>query len=136
MGYDGGFHKVRMKLNNQDAVDNYEKKLRSSIYKIIGHDNFYKFEGLAIELPYLDNDWVQRRVLGRVIDDENIKNYETDDTHFTLITKDILCKYITELDKELKQNHSENLSTDIKLLKDLYNTFDWNNDTLVFSYSY
>lgn len=132
MGYDGGFTKIRMKINNQNDLNKYELNLRHDIYDVIGMDNFYKFEGVAIDLPYLDNNWTQVEVLQKTIK-KDIKNYELDDTHFTLINQDILGQYISDLhggdDREIYLK-------DIKLLEKLYNEFDWENDTLVFSYSY
>lgn len=133
MGYDGGFTKIRMKINTQEELNEYELKLRSPIYEIIGMDNFYKFENIAINLDYLDNSWVQAHIMFETMGDEKVKNYEIDDTHFTLITKDILGQYISNLHG---QNNNEVYFKDIKSLENLYNSFDWDNDTLVFSYSY
>lgn len=142
MGYDGGFTKIRMKINTQEDLINYEEKLRLPIYEIIGEDNFYKFEGISVELSYLDNNWMQLHSLSKVIKEEDIKDYDVDDSRFTLITKDILYKYINQLNRELYENFSNDniiskeLNEDIIKLKELYETFDWENDTLVFSYSY
>ena len=133
MGYDGGFTKIRMKINTQEELNEYELKLRSPIYEIIGMDNFYKFENIAINLDYLDNSWVQAHVMFETMSDEKFKNYKIDDTHFTLITKDILGQYISNLHG---QNNNKVYFKDIKSLENLYNSFDWDNDTLVFSYSY
>lgn len=131
MGYDGGFTKIRMKINSQEELNKYDSNLRYKIYKIIGSDNFYKFEGKVVDLSFLDNSWVQAKVMFKTIED--VKNYVIDDTHFTLITKDILGQYISNLHGE---EDNEIYFEDIKLLEDLYNSFDWINDTLVFSYSY
>ena len=144
MGYDGGFTKIRMKIENQQSLDNYWLKLRKSIYDVIGKDNFYKFEGSAVDLRYLDNNWAQTHCLQNVMGDSQIRNYECDDTHFTLITKDILEKYIVEVKKDYKEKlleygeDEENgwYKNDIELLEHLYNNFKWDDDTLVFSYSY
>lgn len=132
MGYDGGFTKIRMKINNQNDLNKYELNLRYDIYDVIGMNNFYKFEGTAIDLPYLDNNWTQVEVLQKTIK-KDIKNYELDDTHFTLINQDILGQYISDLHGS---DDREIYLKDIKLLEKLYNEFDWENDTLVFSYSY
>ena len=132
MGYDGGFTKIRMKINNQNDLNKYELNLRHDIYDVIGMDNFYKFEDVAIDLPYLDNNWTQVKVLQKTIK-KDIKNYELDDTHFTLINQDILGQYISDLHGS---DDREIYLKDIKLLEKLYNEFDWENDTLVFSYSY
>lgn len=142
MGYDGRFSKIRMKFENQDALINYEQKLRLSIYNAIGPKNFYKFEGTCVVLPYLDNNWLQREALSKVIKDEDIKDLDIDDCRFTLINKGILYKYINQLNKELLDKFydditiSQELNEDIVRLKELYESFDWDNDTLVFSYSY
>lgn len=135
MGYDGGFMKIRMKINTQNELKKYELELRSKIYKIIGRDNFYKFEGIAIDLPYLDNSWKQVEVLRITLENEGrkIMNYEVNENHFTLITRDELGQYISDLYGE---DYSDDYFEDIKLLEHLYNTFDWKNDTLVFCYSY
>ena len=134
MGYDGGFTKIRMKMRNQRDLDKYDR-LRNSIYNIIGRDNFYKFESMAVDLPHLDNDWKQFEILKNTLDKE-IRNYEVDDNDFTLITKDELGQYISDLYGLLDEKELELYNEDIILLKNLYNTFDWDNDTLVFSYSY
>lgn len=134
MGYDGGFTKIRMKMRNQRDLDKYDR-LRNSIYNIIGRDNFYKFESIAVDLPHLDNDWKQFEILKNTLN-KKIRNYETDDNSFTLITKDELGQYISDLYGLLDEKELELYNEDIILLKDLYNTFDWDNDTLVFSYSY
>lgn len=133
MGYDGGFTKIRMKVNTQEELDKYELKLRSSIYETIGSDSFYRFESSAIDLDYLDNNWVQAEVMFKTIKDEKVKNYEVDDGCFTLITKDMLRRYIFNLHN---QNNNDVYFKDIKALENLYNSFDWDSDTLVFSYSY
>lgn len=133
MGYDGGFTKIRMKMNTQEELDKYELKLRSSIYETISSDSFYRFESNAIDLDYLDNNWVQAEVMFKTIKDEKVKNYEADDGCFTLITKDMLRQYIFNLHN---QNNNDVYFKDIKALENLYNSFDWDNDTLVFSYSY
>ena len=134
MGYDGGFTKIRMKMRNQRDLDKYDR-LRNSIYNIIGRDNFYKFESIAVDLPHLDNDWKQFEILKNTLNKE-IRNYEVDDNDFTLITKDELEQYISNLYELLDEKELELYNEDIILLKNLYNTFDWDNDTLVFSYSY
>ena len=134
MGYDGGFTKIRMKMRNQKDLDKYDR-LRNSIYNIIGRDNFYKFESIAVDLPHLDNDWKQFEILKNTLNKE-IRNYEVDDNDFTLITKDELGQYISDLYGLLDEKELELYNEDIILLKNLYNTFDWDNDTLVFSYSY
>lgn len=134
MGYDGGFTKIRMKMRNQRDLDKYDR-LRNSIYNIIGRDNFYKFESIAVDLPHLDNDWKQFEILKNTLN-KKIRNYETDDNSFTLITKDELGQYISDLYGLLDEKELELYNEDIILLKNLYNTFDWDNDTLVFSYSY
>ena len=134
MGYDGGFTKIRMKMRNQKDLDKYDR-LRNSIYNIIGRDNFYKFENIAVDLPHLDNDWKQFEILKDTLN-KKIRNYETDDNDFTLITKDELERYISNLYELLDEKELELYDKDIMLLKDLYDTFDWDNDTLVFSYSY
>ena len=134
MGYDGGFIKIRMKMRNQRDLDKYDR-LRNSIYNIIGRDNFYKFESIAVDLPHLDNDWKQFEILKNTLNKE-IRNYEVDDNDFTLITKDELEQYISNLYELLDEKELELYNEDIILLKNLYNTFDWDNDTLVFSYSY
>ena len=134
MGYDGGFTKIRMKMRNQRDLDKYDR-LRNSIYNIIGRDNFYKFESIAVDLPHLDNDWKQFEILKDTLN-KKIRNYETDDNDFTLITKDELERYISNLYELLDEKELELYNKDIMLLKELYDTFDWDNDTLVFSYSY
>ena len=134
MGYDGGFTKIRMKMRNQRDLDKYDR-LRNSIYNIIGRDNFYKFESIAVDLPHLDNDWKQFEISKNTLNKE-IRNYEVDDNDFTLITKDELGQYISDLYGLLDEKELELYNEDIILLKNLYNTFDWDNDTLVFSYSY
>ena len=132
MGYDGGFTKIRMKMRNQRDLDKYDR-LRNSIYNIIGKDNFYKFESIAVNLPHLDNDWKQFEILKNTLN-KKIRNYETDDNSFTLITKDELGQYISDLYGLLDEKELELYNEDIILLKNLYNTFDWDNDTLIFSY--
>ena len=134
MGYDGGFKKIRMKMRNQSDLDKYSR-LRNSIYNIIGSDNFYKFENIAVNLPLLDNDWKQLEILKNTLNEE-VRNYETDDNYFTLISKYELKQYISNLYKLLDEKELELYNKDIMLLKELYDTFDWDNDTLVFSYSY
>ena len=134
MGYDGGFTKIRMKMRNQKDLDKYDR-LRNSIYNIIGRDNFYKFENIAVDLPHLDNNWKQFEILKDTLN-KKIRNYETDDNDFTLITKDELERYISNLYELLDEKELELYNKDIMLLKELYDTFDWDNDTLVFSYSY
>lgn len=133
MGYDGGFTKIRMKIDNQCDLEKYELKARSTIYDILGMDNFYAFEGIAIDLPFLDNNWIQANVMFKTMNEDNVKNYEIDDAHFTLITRDTLGQYISNLHDN---DDREIYLKDIKLLEKLYNEFDWGNDTLVFSYSY
>ena len=123
-----------MKMRNQRDLDKYDR-LRNSIYNIIGKDNFYKFESIAVNLPHLDNDWKQFEILKNTLN-KKIRNYETDDNSFTLITKDELGQYISDLYGLLDEKELELYNEDIILLKNLYNTFDWDNDTLVFSYSY
>ena len=132
MGYDGGFTKIRMKIDTQKQLDRYNE-LRGKIYDIIGSTNFYKFEGSAIDLPYLDNNWKQVEVLNKTLGDVNVRNNEVDDNDFTLITEDDLAQYISDLYGE---SDSRIYAKDIKQLEHLYNTFDWENDTLVFYYSY
>ena len=134
MGYDGGFIKIRMKMRSQKDLDKYDR-LRNSIYNIIGKDNFYKFENIAVNLPHLDNDWKQLEILKNTLN-KKIRNYETDDNDFTLITKYELEQYISNLYELLDEKELELYNKDIMLLKELYDTFDWDNDTLVFSYSY
>ena len=134
MGYDGGFIKIRMKMRSQKDLDKYDR-LRNSIYNIIGKDNFYKFESIAVNLPHLDNDWKQFKILKDTLN-KKIRNYETDNNDFTLITKYELKQYISNLYELLDEKELELYNKDIMLLKELYDTFDWDNDTLVFSYSY
>lgn len=155
MGYDGGFYKIRMKLNTQVQVRYYEMKLRkelSKMFSIYNSDDFYDFENLAVELHFLDNDWTQ--VYGFNYSPKLIeKNFELeDDNYFTLITKETLKDYIEGLkiytrsdDFKKRYNISNNdsekqlikdVDEDIKLLEKLYKEFDWDNDTLLFSYSY
>lgn len=145
MGYDGGFSKIRMKMDNQLALDNYYTSLRGSIYDIVGRDNFYKFETLAVNLRYLDNTWEQFYALTEVMNEKDIKNYENDSCKFTLISKDVLSNYIVEVEKLYNKEiaaHGEDdeenkwLKNDITSLKELLSNFNWENDTLVFSYSY
>lgn len=144
MGYDGGFTKIRMKMENQQQLDNYELNLRKPIYNTIGRDNFYKFEVSAVDLRYLNNDWAQTHCLRKVMDNSQIRNYERDDTKFTYITKETLKKYIVEVKKDYEEKlleygeDEENgwYKNDIELLEYLYNNFKWEEDTLVFSYSY
>lgn len=144
MGYDGGFTKIRMKIEDQQSLDNYELNLRKPIFNTIGKDNFYKFENSAVDLRFLDNDWTQVHCLRKVINNSEIRNYECDETQFTLITKDMLEKYLVEITKDYEEKlleygeDEENswYKNDIKLLEQLYASFEWENDTLVFSYSY
>lgn len=144
MGYDGGFTKIRMKIEDQQSLDNYELNLRKPIFNTIGKDNFYKFENSAVDLRFLDNDWTQVHCLRKVINNSEIRNYECDETQFTLITKDMLEKYLVEITKDYEEKlleygeDEENswYKNDIKLLEQLCASFEWENDTLVFSYSY
>ena len=117
MGYDGGFTKIRMKMRNQRDLDKYDR-LRNSIYNIIGRDNFYKFESIAVDLPHLDNDWKQFEILKNTLNKE-IRNYEVDDNDFTLITKDELGQYISDLYGLLDEKELELYNEDIILLKNL-----------------
>lgn len=133
MGYDGGFAKIRMKMRNQNDLNKYVN-LRNKIYNCIGKDNFYKFES-GVNLPRLNNDWVQVKILRETLASMNKRVYNAYDTNgFTLITQEELEQYILNLYR-LSKEDVEMLKEDIKLLEELYNTFDWENDTLVFSYS-
>ena len=126
MEYEGGFTKIRIKMRNQDDLNKYVN-LRNKIYDCIGEDNFYKFES-SIDLPLLDNDWVQVIILRQTLASMNKRVYNAYDTNgFTLITQEELEQYISNLYKSL-------LKEDIESLEELYDTFDWENDTLVFSY--
>ena len=134
MGYDGGFAKIRMKMRNQNDLNKYVN-LRNKIYKCIGKDNFYKFES-GVNLPMLNNDWVQVRILRETLASMNKRVYNAYDTNgFTLITQEELGQYISDLYGFLSSEDVKLFEEDIKLLEELYDTFDWENDTLVFSYS-
>lgn len=147
MGYDSGFTKVRMKMENQEQVGKYFRQIRIKMYRIIGYDNFYKFETSAVELPLLDNDWTEALILSKVC---KLKNYEVDKCAFTYISKTTLKQYINELKliklsehydlnkmsyEEINRLH-DNIFDDIRKLEELYNEFDWDNDTLLFDYTY
>lgn len=133
MEYEGGFTKIRMKMRNQNDLNKYVN-LRNRIYDCICEDNFYKFES-SIDLPLLDNDWVQVIMLRQTLASMNKRVYNAYDTNgFTLITQEELEQYISDLYGFLSKEDVETLKEDIKLLEELYNTFDWENDTLVFSY--
>ena len=134
MGYDGGFAKIRMKMRNQNDLNKYVN-LRNKIYNCIGKDNFYKFES-GVNLPRLNNDWVQVKILRETLASMNKRVYNAYDTNgFTLITQEELRQYISDLYRFLSNEDVKLFKKDIKLLERLYNTFDWENDTLVFSYS-
>lgn len=134
MGYDGGFAKIRMKMRNQNDLNKYVN-LRNKIYNCIGKDNFYKFES-GVNLPMLNNDWVQVRILRETLASMNKRVYNAYDTNgFTLITQEELGQYISDLYGFLSNEDVKLLKEDIKLLEELYVAFDWENDTLVFSYS-
>lgn len=134
MEYEGGFTKIRMKMRNQDDLNKYVN-LRNRIYDCIGEDNFFKFES-SVDLPLLDNDWVQVIILRQTLASMNKRVYNAYDTNgFTLITQEELEQYISNLYKSLSKEDVETLKEDIELLEELYDTFDWENDTLVFSYS-
>lgn len=109
--------------------------MRNKIYNCIGEDNFYKFES-SIDLPLLDNDWVQVIILRQTLVSMNKRVYNAYDTNgFTLITREELKQYISNL-YSLSKEDVETLKEDIESLEELYDTFDWENDTLVFSYCY
>lgn len=134
MGYDGGFAKIRMKMRDQNDLNKYIN-LRNKIYNCIGKDNFYKFES-GVNLPMLNNDWVQVRILRETLASMNKRVYNAYDTNgFTLITREELKQYISDLYESLSNEDVKLFEEDIKLLEELYDTFDWENDTLVFSYS-
>lgn len=134
MEYEGGFTKIRIKIGNQDGLNKYAN-LRNKIYNCIGEDNFYKFES-SIDLPLLDNDWVQVIILRQTLVSMNKRVYNAYDTNgFTLITREELKQYISNL-YSLSKEDVETLKEDIESLEELYDTFDWENDTLVFSYCY
>lgn len=152
MGYDGRFTKIRMKLDNQEQLDNYYVKARNEIFDTIGRNNFYKFEGFATNLR-IDNDWTEAELLSKVVvkaGGSKLKNYEVDACHYTYISKDILKNFIDELKNmnlsdyyDLKtasetaiKELEEDICNDIKKLEKLHKEFDWENDTLVFSYDY
>ena len=98
-------------------------------YLLIGWD-YHSQKAITIDVKQPTNNV-------RIYDDiEEIRNYEVDDNDFTLITKDELGQYISDLYGLLDEKELELYNEDIILLKNLYNTFDWDNDTLVFSYSY
>lgn len=142
MGYDGGFTKIKKKFNSQVELESYEINDRYNLYEEMGREEFYKFEGSAVDLAFLDNDWVQFNCLENVIGDGKINNY--DEAQYTLITKDILELYIEEVKEQLESylkefgEDEENgwLRNDILKLENLNKEFDWDNHTLVFSYSY
>ena len=134
MEYEGGFTKIRMKMRNQNDLNKYVN-LRNRIYDCIGEDNFYKFES-GVNLPMLNNDWVQVKILRETLASMNKRVYNAYDTNgFTLITQEELGQYISDLYGFLSKEDIKTLKEDIKSLEELYNTFDWENDTLVFSYS-
>ena len=58
-----------------------------------------------------------------------------DTNGFTLITQEELGQYISDLYGFLSNEDVKLFEEDIKLLEELHDTFDWENDTLVFSYS-
>ena len=133
MEYEGGFTKIRMKMRNQNDLNKYVN-LRNRIYDCIGEDNFYKFES-GVNLPMLNNDWVQVKILRETLASMNKRVYNAYDTNgFTLITQEELGQYISDLYGFLSKEDIKTLKEDIKSLEELYNTFDWENDTLVFSY--
>lgn len=144
MGYDGGFTKIEKKFNSQMELESYETKDRCNLYETMGKDEFYKFEASAVELGFLDNDWVQVQCLRTVLGDNKINNYESDDAEYTLITKEVLKSYINEAKKQLElyiEEYGEDeengwFRNDILKMEKLYEEFDWDNHTLVFSYSY
>ena len=134
MEYEGGFAKIRMKMRNQNDLNKYVN-LRNKIYDCIGEDNFYKFES-DVDLPMLDNDWVQVKILRETLVLTNKRVYNAYDTNgFTLITQEELGQYISDLYGFLSNEDVKLFEEDIELLKELYDTFDWENDSLVFSYS-
>ena len=84
----------------------------------------------------LDNDWVQVKILRETLTLTNKRVYNAYDTNgFTLITQEELGQYISDLYGFLSNEDTKLFEEDIKLLKELYDSFDWENDTLVFSYS-
>ena len=95
----------------------------------------------------LDNTWLQTKVLSEI---QDLNNYEMDKCDYTYISKSVLEKYIRVLKRvdlsfyynvdklsveQLMELNNE-YTNDIKLLEKLYDEFDWDNDTLLFSYSY
>lgn len=133
MEYEGGFTKIRMKMRNQNDLNKYVN-LRNRIYDCIGEDNFYKFES-SIDLPLLDNDCIQVTMLRQTLTSMGERVYNAYDTNsFTLITQKELKQYISNLYRFLSKEDTKTLKEDIESLVELYNTFDWDNDTLVFSY--
>lgn len=95
----------------------------------------------------LDNTWLQTKVLSEI---QDLNNYEIDECDYTYISKSVLEKYIRVLKRVDLSFHynvdklsveqlielSDEYTNDIKLLEKLYDEFDWDNDTLLFSYSY
>lgn len=133
MEYEGGFTKIRMKMRNQTDLNKYVN-LRNKIYDCIGEDNFYKFES-SIDLSLLDNDGVQVIILRQTLASMGKRVYNAYDTNcFTLIAQEELKQYISDLYRFLQKENIKTLKEDIESLVELYNTFDWENDTLVFSY--
>ena len=108
MGYDGGFAKIRMKMRSQNDLNKYVN-LRNKIYDCIGEDNFYKFES-DVDLPMLDNDWVQVKILRETLTLTNKRVYNAYDTNgFTLITQEELRQYISDLYGFLSNEEEEKL---------------------------
>lgn len=144
MGYDGAFTRICSKINNQEQLDYYGEKLRFPLYKVIGKEDFYKFEHKAINLEILDNSWLQVEFLNEILSEDKIRNYENDENKYTLITKDILKQYIIHcgkfLEDKLKKDENDEscklLKNDIEILENLYESFNWDRHTLVFSYTY
>ena len=95
----------------------------------------------------LDNTWLQTKVLSEI---QDLNNYEMDKCDYTYISKSVLEKYIRVLKRvdlsfyynvdklsvEQLMELNNKYTNDIKLLEKLYDEFDWDNDTLLFSYSY
>lgn len=120
-------------MRNQNDLNKYVN-LRNRIYDCIGEDNFYKFES-SIDLPLLDNDCIQVIMLRQTLASMGKRVYNAHDTNsFTLIAQKELKQYISNLYRFLSKEDTKTLKEDIESLVELYNTFDWENDTLVFSY--
>lgn len=145
MGYDGGFTKIGIRMENQLVVDDYEQNIREKLYDVIKEEAFHKFESPAVDLGYLDNSWTQVRCLRDVMGDNPIKDYDSDDNKYTLITKEILKEYISKVKIDYNENiikygeddeENKMYLEDILSLENLYKNFDWDKNTLVFSYSY